>query len=164
VDLTKEVNQKNIVDQLSWMVNNELLTPEQSEVIDAKLIAQFFTSPLGQRFYKAKTVHREVPFTVSLPASEVYPDWNEGDDSVFVQGIIDCILEDEVGLVLIDYKSDGITDRYKGGFQQAKVILEDRYKLQINLYTKAIEQIWKRNVVERYLFFFDGAHILKVEK
>ena len=164
VDLTKEVNQKNIVDQLSWMVNNELLTPEQSEVIDAKLIAQFFTSPLGQRFYKAKTVHREVPFTVSLPASEVYPDWNEGDESVFVQGIIDCILEDEDGLVLIDYKSDGITDRYKGGFQQAKVILEDRYKLQINLYTKAIEQIWKRNVVERYLFFFDGAHILKVEK
>ncbi|PGV46023.1 helicase-exonuclease AddAB subunit AddA [Bacillus sp. AFS037270] len=164
VDLTKEVNQKTIVDQLNWMVTNELLTPEQSEVIDDKLIAQFFTSPLGQRFYKAKTVHREVPFTVSLPASEVYPDWNEGDDSVFVQGIIDCILEDEDGLVLIDYKSDGITDRYKGGFQQAKVILEDRYKLQINLYTKAIEQIWKRNVVERYLFFFDGAHILKVEK
>ncbi|MEH7546452.1 helicase-exonuclease AddAB subunit AddA [Neobacillus vireti] len=164
VDLTKEVNQKTIVDQLNWMVTNELLTPEQSEVIDAKLIAQFFTSPLGQRFYKAKTVHREVPFTVSLPASKVYPDWNEGDESVFVQGIIDCILEDEDGLVLIDYKSDGITDRYKGGFQQAKVILEDRYKLQINLYTKAIEQIWKRNVVERYLFFFDGAHILKVEK
>ncbi|MCM3725622.1 helicase-exonuclease AddAB subunit AddA [Neobacillus cucumis] len=164
VDLAKEVNQKTIVEQLNWMVNNELLTPEQSEVIDAKLIAQFFTSPLGQRFYKAKTVHREVPFTVSLPASEVYPDWNEGDESVFVQGIIDCILEDEDGLVLIDYKSDGITDRYKGGFQQAKVILEDRYKLQINLYTKAIEQIWKRNVVERYLFFFDGAHILKVEK
>ena len=164
VDLKKKVNEKAIGEQLNWMVNNELLTPEQSEVIDAKLISQFFTSPLGQRFFKAKTVHREVPFTVSLPAHDVYPDWNEGEESVFVQGIIDCILEDENGLVLIDYKSDGITDRYKGGFPQAREILEKRYKLQINLYTKAIEQIWKRNVTERYLFFFDGAHILKVEK
>ncbi|PLS02975.1 helicase-exonuclease AddAB subunit AddA [Neobacillus cucumis] len=163
VDLTKEVNENAIVEQLAWMVNNELLTAEQSEVIDAKLIAQFFTSSLGQRFFYAKAVHREVPFTVSLPAREVYPDWNEGDESVFVQGIIDCILEDENGLVLIDFKSDGITDRYKGGFQQAKSILEDRYKVQINLYTKAIEQIWKRDVAERYLFFFDGAHVLKVD-
>jgi ATP-dependent helicase/nuclease subunit A len=164
VDLTKEVNEKEIIEQLNWMVNNELLTPEQSAVIDAELIAQFFTSPLGQRFFKAKAVHREVPFTVSLPASEVYPNWHGEDESVFVQGIIDCILEDENGLVLIDFKSDGITDRYKGGFLQAKAILEDRYKLQINLYTKAIEQIWKRNVMERYLFFFDGAHVLKLEK
>ncbi|MEH7416424.1 helicase-exonuclease AddAB subunit AddA [Neobacillus drentensis] len=163
VDLTKEVNEQAIIDQLNWMVNNELITPEQSEVIDANLIAQFFTSPLGQRFFKAKAIHREVPFTVSIPAREVYPDWNEGAESVFVQGIIDCILEDENGLVLIDYKSDGITNRYKGGFEQAKAILGNRYKIQINLYTKAIEQIWKRNVTERYLFFFDGAHVLKVE-
>ncbi len=163
VDLSKEVNEQAIMEQLTWMVENELLTAEQSEVINAKLIAQFFASSLGQRFFNAKAVHREVPFTVSLPASEVYPDWKEEEESVFVQGIIDCILEDENGLVLIDYKSDGITDRYKGGFEQAKAILLDRYKLQINLYTKAIEQIWKRNVSERYLFFFDGAHVLKVE-
>jgi ATP-dependent helicase/nuclease subunit A len=164
VDLSKEVNEKVIMDQLNWMVNQELLTAEQSEVIDVKLIAQFFSSALGQRFFKAKAVHREIPFTVSLPAREVYPDWNEAEEAIFVQGIIDCILEDEDGLVLIDFKSDGITDRYKGGFEQAKPILEDRYKLQINLYTKAIEQIWKRNVAERYLFFFDGAHILQIEK
>ncbi|MDR4945879.1 helicase-exonuclease AddAB subunit AddA [Neobacillus cucumis] len=164
VDLTNEVNEKVIRDQLDWMVNQELLTAEQSEVIDVKLIAQFFSSALGQRFFKAKAVHREIPFTVSLPAREVYPDWNETEEAVFVQGIIDCILEDEDGLVLIDFKSDGITDRYKGGFEQAKPILEDRYKLQINLYTKAIEQIWKRNVAERYLFFFDGAHILQINK
>ena len=164
VDLTKEVNEQSIQEQLNRMVNHELLTIEQSEVIDAKLIAQFFASPLGQRFFKATAVHREVPFTISLPARDVYPDWKEEEESVFVQGIIDCILEDENGLVLIDYKTDGITDRYKGGFAQAKAILEDRYKLQINLYTKAVEQIWKRNVTERYLFFFDGANILKLEK
>jgi ATP-dependent helicase/nuclease subunit A len=163
VDLSKPVSETTIGEQVDWMVTNELLTPEQAEVIDAKLIAQFFVTDLGRRYFHAKKVHREVPFTLSLPAQAVYSDWQEGDEAVFVQGIIDCILEDETGLTLIDYKSDGITDRFKGGFQQAKPILENRYKLQINLYTKAIEQIWKVKVNERYLFFFDGAHILKLD-
>ena len=47
---------------------------------------------------------------------------------------------------------------------EARPILEKRYRVQIDLYTKAIEQIYKRPVIERYLFFFDGAHILKLER
>ncbi|GHH98525.1 helicase-exonuclease AddAB subunit AddA [Neobacillus kokaensis] len=163
VDLTKPVSSQSISDQIQTMIHHELLTDEQAEVIDANLIAQFFRTELGQRYFQASNVHREVPFTLSLMANEVYHDWRDADESVFVQGIIDCILEDEDGLVLIDYKSDSITDRFNGGFNQAKPILEDRYKLQINLYTKAIEKIWRRKVAERYLFFFDGAHILKID-
>jgi ATP-dependent helicase/nuclease subunit A len=146
------------------MVHNELLTVEQAEVIDTHLIGKFFESDLGKRILNANAVNREIPFTLSLPASEVYPTWKDQDESVFVQGIIDCVFEDENGLVLIDFKSDGINDRYKGGFEQAKPILEQRYRLQINLYTKALEKIWKRKVNERYLFFFDGAHILKLNE
>jgi ATP-dependent helicase/nuclease subunit A len=145
------------------MVNNELLTKEQSGIIDSQLIVQFFQSPLGKRLSQAKEVNREVPFTLSLPASSVYPSWSGEDEVIFIQGVIDCVFEDEEGLVLIDYKTDGITDRFNGGFEQAKPILEDRYRLQINLYARAIEQIWKRKINERYLFFFDGAHVLKVE-
>lgn len=162
LDLTKPVQAENITEKIYWMVNNELLTLEQAEVIPVELIVQFFQTELGRRYFQAAAIHREVPFTLALPAGEVYPNWKNEEESVFVQGIIDCILEDERGLVLIDYKSDGITDRFKGGFEQAKPILEERYKVQINLYTKAIEQIWKRNVSERYLFFFDGAHILRL--
>lgn len=164
VDLTRPVTLENIEDQVERMVNDELLTVEQAEAINTQLIVEFFESDLGKRIMNAKVVNREIPFTLSLPASEVYPAWKDEDESVFVQGIIDCVFEDENGLVLIDFKSDGISDRYKGGFIQAKPILEERYRLQINLYTKALEQIWKRKVNERYLFFFDGAHILNLEK
>lgn len=162
VDVTRAINVKTIEDQVEWMVTNELLTAEQAEVIDTQLIVKFFESDLGKRILNAKVINREIPFTLALPASEVYPTWKDEDESVFVQGIIDCVFEDENGIVLIDFKSDGISDRYKAGFDQAKPILEDRYRLQINLYTKALEQIWKRKVNERYLFFFDGAHILKL--
>jgi ATP-dependent helicase/nuclease subunit A len=164
VDLTRPITVENIDAQVESMINNELLTVEQAEVIDTQLIVKFFESDLGNRIRNAKVVNREIPFTLSLPASDVYPTWTDEDESVFVQGIIDCVFEDENGLVLIDFKSDGITDRYKDGFSQAKPILEERYRVQINLYTKALEQIWKRKVKERYLFFFDGAHILKLEK
>ncbi|MEH7128479.1 helicase-exonuclease AddAB subunit AddA [Neobacillus drentensis] len=164
VDLTKSVSQDSLQEQVTWMLTNELLTPEQAEIIDTHLIVQFFQSELGNRYFNAKSINREVPFTLSMAAQDVYPAWENEEESVFVQGIIDCVFEDEKGLVLVDYKSDRISDRYKGGFEQAKTILEDRYKLQINLYTRAIEQIWKKKVTERYLFFFDGAHILKVKK
>jgi ATP-dependent helicase/nuclease subunit A len=164
VDFSKPINEDTIKDQLAWMVDHELLTREQIEVIDPGLIVQFFQSEIGKRIVNAKMVKREVPFTLSLPANEVYADWQDNDEPIFIQGVIDCIFEDESGLVLIDYKSDGITDRFKGGFEQAKPILEDRYKVQVDLYTKAIEKIWKRKITERVLFFFDGAHILKLDR
>lgn len=162
VDVTKAVSPETVHEQVKWMVNNELLTPEQAEVIDVNLIVQFFTTDLGKRYFHANSIKREIPFTLSLPASEVYSLWKDEEESIFVQGVIDCVIEDDRGLVLVDYKSDGITDRYKGGFEQAKPILEDRYRIQIELYTRAIEKIWKRKVNERYLFFFDGAHLLKL--
>ncbi|MCM2533733.1 helicase-exonuclease AddAB subunit AddA [Neobacillus pocheonensis] len=164
VDLTNPVTVESIEGQVQKMVNNELLTLEQAEIIDANLIVQFFTTNLGKRYSRAKVINREIPFTLSMPTNEVYPFWKDEAETIFIQGVIDCVFEDENGLVLLDYKSDGITDRFKGGFEQAKSILEDRYRMQIDLYTKAIEKIWKRKVDERYLFFFDGAHILKLEK
>ena len=54
-----------------------------------------------------------------------------------VQGIIDCLFEDEEGLVLVDYKTDGITDRFKGGFEEAKPILENRYQVQMDIIYKS---------------------------
>jgi ATP-dependent helicase/nuclease subunit A len=163
VDLTKPITNDSIHNQLVWMVQNELLTEEQAGIIDTNLICQFFKTELGQKYFSARSIYREIPFTLSLPAHEVYPDWKDENESVFVQGIIDCILEDEHGLILIDFKSDGINDRYKGGFDQAKPILEKRYRQQIDIYSKAIEQIWRRKVSQRYLFFFDGAHILRLD-
>ncbi|MDP4154315.1 MAG: helicase-exonuclease AddAB subunit AddA [Bacillota bacterium] len=166
VDLSKPISTETIKEQLKWMINQELLTEEQAQVINAELIFQFFESPIGRRLIASRNVQREIPFTLTLDAKEVYVDWKEEQEQeqVFVQGVIDCIFEDENGLVLLDYKSDGINDRFKGGFEQARPILENRYRLQIDLYTKAIEKIWKRKVDERYLFFFDGAHFLKLDK
>jgi ATP-dependent helicase/nuclease subunit A len=162
IDLNKPITFESVKSQLDSMVHRELLTLEQMEVIDIQQILQFFESELGARLLNANTVLREIPFSLSLPAREVYADWKGEDEAVLLQGIIDCVFEDEGGLVLLDFKTDGIHDRYKGGFEEARLILEDRYKVQIELYRKALEEIWKKKVAESYLFFFDGAHMMKM--
>ncbi|MCP1157587.1 helicase-exonuclease AddAB subunit AddA [Bacillus infantis] len=162
-DLSNPVTEESIERQLAEMKDRELLTDEQVQVIDPALIAGFFQSPLGQRMRKAARIQREVPFNLALPARTAYPDWKGTEEPVLVQGIIDCIFEDEHGTVLLDFKSDSIHGRYTGGFEEAMPVLKRRYDVQISLYAKAYEAITKDPVDERYLFFFDGGHILKLE-
>ncbi|MBX9971911.1 helicase-exonuclease AddAB subunit AddA [Cytobacillus firmus] len=162
IDFSRPATVETISSKMDEMVRNELLTEEQHASIEPQLIVQFFETELGQRIVQAKSIRREIPFNLSFPAREIYSEWQGEDEPVLIQGIVDCVFEDEQGLVLLDYKTDGITGRYKGGFDEAKPILENRYKVQIDMYTRALEQILKREVNERCLFFFDGAHTIKL--
>ncbi|MFE8700304.1 helicase-exonuclease AddAB subunit AddA [Cytobacillus sp. FJAT-54145] len=163
VDYSEPITVLAVEQLLEDMLKRELLTEEQREVIDASQIVSFFDSELGQRMLRADNLKREIPFSVSFPASEAYDNWKGTDEPILIQGVIDCFFEDEEGAVLLDYKTDGIHDRFKGGFDEAKPVLEDRYRVQIELYTKALQTILKRKVDEKYLFFFDGAHIIKFD-
>ncbi|MEK5102053.1 helicase-exonuclease AddAB subunit AddA [Cytobacillus sp. FSL M8-0252] len=162
LDLHDPADEKHIMEKVEHLVKKELLTAEQATVVDPALIVDFLESELAERMRKATTLQREVPFNLALPASEVYSHWDQAEDTVLVQGIIDCLFEDHKGLVIVDYKSDRITDRFRGGMDEAAPILIDRYRVQIDLYTKAVEQITKRKVAQKYLYFFDGGYFLQI--
>ncbi|QJX61310.1 helicase-exonuclease AddAB subunit AddA [Niallia circulans] len=162
VDVKAIVTEASLTQLLEDMVKKELLSSEQAEVIDIASILSFFQSPLGKRMQQAPKLVREIPFNIAYPASRVYADWQGEEEPVLVQGIIDVFFEDDLGTVLLDYKTDTISGRYKSGYEEAKPILESRYKVQIELYTEALEKILKRKIEEKYLFFFDGAHVLKL--
>ncbi|WP_079510196.1 helicase-exonuclease AddAB subunit AddA [Mesobacillus jeotgali] len=164
IDLSGSITEESLEQQLQQMVEKELLYPEQKEAVDKKWVLAFFETEIGRRLLGAKKVSREVPFYLSLPSKEVYPDWQGETEPIFIQGVIDCIFEDENGTVLLDFKTDGIHDRYKGGFEQARPILEERYRIQISLYARAIQQIWRKPVEEKYLYFFDGGHLLEMNQ
>lgn len=160
VNLTEEITVSSIENQLREMVKNEFLTEEQGAAVHIEQIVAFFESELGRRMVHAKKLQRELPFSAAIPVKTVYPDWYGEDEKILVQGVIDCLFEDEQGLVLVDYKTDTITGRFKNGFPEAKPILIERYRMQIYLYTLALEQILKRSISEKYLYFFDGSHII----
>lgn len=164
IDLSIPVTEMSIAELLDEMVQKELLTEEQKQAVDIVPIVAFFQTELGKRMLKARKVVREIPFSTAFPAKNAYPGWKGNDEPVLIQGVIDCVFEDEKGIVLVDYKTDAITGRFKGGFSEAKEVLENRYRTQIDLYGEALEKILKMKVSERYLFFFDGGHILNMSQ
>jgi ATP-dependent helicase/nuclease subunit A len=162
IDLKAPVTYESIHALLDDLIAKELLTVEQRDVVDIYQILSFFKTTLGERLLRSHHYQREIPFSFTLPAHEVYPDWEGEDEPIFIQGVIDCVFEDEAGMVLLDYKTDNITERYKGDFTVAEPILKGRYQLQMDLYSRALEQILKKPIKEGYLYFFDGSHVIKI--
>ncbi|MCY9582246.1 UvrD-helicase domain-containing protein [Paenibacillus alvei] len=73
------------------------------------------------------------------------------EETVLVQGVIDCMFEWEGQLVLLDYKTDKVLE-HRGGLKA----LTEHYRFQLNLYARAIEQIFHRPVDRKVLYFFDA--------
>ncbi|PWA12844.1 helicase-exonuclease AddAB subunit AddA [Pueribacillus theae] len=154
----KTVTETVLRELLDKLVNKEILTVDQAKAIDLSLILDFAKTPLFDKLAEASKTYRETPFTYSLPAAGS----NDRDERVIIQGVIDLVIEEKDGLILLDYKTDAITGRFQKGMEEAEPILKKRYEVQLSLYEKAIHEIWKKPVKEKYLYFFDGSHILQL--
>ncbi|PMC40353.1 helicase-exonuclease AddAB subunit AddA [Bacillus sp. UMB0899] len=160
INLQEEITEKTIKHKVDELVQREILTPELANVIDVNQVASFFSSDLGQRMVNAKNVYREVPFSYALDAEQLYE--NMKDEPILIQGVIDCLFEDEQGTVLLDYKTDTVKGRFNQDRIAVEELLKNRYRVQIDLYTKAVEDILHRPLQEKYLFFFDGGYLINM--
>ncbi|MGG3573376.1 helicase-exonuclease AddAB subunit AddA [Bacillus gobiensis] len=154
IPLDSVPDEKQLKELTRLLVEKEHLTEEQCSVIQFEEILSFFSTEIAKRLLESNWVKREVPFSMSLPAAD------HSDEIVLVQGVIDCLFETEEGLFLLDYKTDRIYGKYKEGFKTAEPILTKRYETQIELYSKAVEQITKRKLSGQALYFFDGGHVI----
>ena len=129
------------------LVQRELITAEEASKVVAEKVYAFFATAVGQRFKNAHYMLREVPFTLSY---REHPE----DDGQIVQGVIDCMFQDEQGWVLLDYKTDKILPRFS---EEPKLSdeMKNRYSTQLRIYTEAIEKIKRVKVTERVLYLYD---------
>ena len=144
--------------QLSDMVNRELLTLQQAESIDIKKIKRFIDSDIGGRVTAAEKVYREVPFNLELPLAELYeiPDGQvDPDETILLQGVIDCYFEEDDELVLIDYKTD-----YMEAGSTEKVV--ERYEVQLAYYSRALEKLTGLKVAQRYIYLFSTGELVEI--
>ena len=89
---------------------------------------------------------------MGVRASELdaaYPD----TEQIIVQGVIDVYLEEEDGLVLLDYK----TDRVQTGEE-----LIARYQTQLELYARALQQIRGIAVKEKLIYSFALDRVIRL--
>ena len=110
-------------------------------------IELFSKSELFSRMRKAKKIWRELRFNVRLPADRFTEDKERKEayknETVLVQGVIDCIIEDESGeLHLVDYKTDRLTKDELQCEELAREKLSFSHALQLSYYKDAIREIF----------------------
>lgn len=151
--LTKKWQREEINAFIAQFVREEKLTEKEAEVIQVGAIERFFQHDIAEQMLKAQRVEREVPFTYSLQASEVYQNWeSSSEEKVLIQGIADCIIHTGEGIIILDYKTDNI--REENVTEEVANELKERYRVQIDLYERALEDILQTNVIASYLYFF----------
>ncbi len=171
LELIPPLNTETIRQQLEKLLSKEFLAPKEYDAVDPALLAGFFTTPLGERIVRAfpSDLWRELPFTLALPAEEIYHFENKinqpaenpardnpsREDFVLIQGVIDCLFQENNELILIDFKTGNIAGPEKEGRRQ-------HYFRQLSYYALAIERIWEKKVREKYLYFLDGGDLLEL--
>ncbi|MCO7176006.1 helicase-exonuclease AddAB subunit AddA [Sporolactobacillus kofuensis] len=160
LDLSHVGTIDQIKEQGQSLVTKEVITDVQEQSFDYEAVDRFFQSPIGKKMVAAGKIIRECPFSLVLPTTEVYKTWKGTSDQepVLVQGVIDCIIEDEQGLILLDYKTDHLSQF--ATHDAAVHELRRRYHVQLQLYRRAIEQIWKKKVSKVGLYAFDGGYFV----
>ncbi|WP_339248800.1 helicase-exonuclease AddAB subunit AddA [Paenibacillus sp. FSL R10-2796] len=173
IPLEGPVDPMVVEETLARLQRVAILTAEQVEAVAPDQIEAFYTNELGRRLIASSWKLREMPFSYMVPAGEAYrgldymneavselsPENNkEGfSEAVLIQGVIDCLFREEDRIILLDYKTDSVLE-HQGGLEA----LKEKYRFQLELYSKALHDILGEPISEIWLYFFDGDHAVKL--
>ena len=124
-----------IARQTAQMLENGVITQAEYAAVPARLLVDFFASPLGVRMLRSSRVEREWAFTFRRQTPQ--------GDVQLVQGVIDCCFAENGKWTLVDYKTDSPAD------VQGAV---ERHRPQLEIYAAALETITGTAVGQRVLY------------
>ncbi len=129
---------------IAQLVQRKIITEVEETNINPYKILEFTKSNIWKQLKQAKKVYRERPFFIHIPAKEIY---NEDiEDKLLVQGIIDLYyINQQDEIILVDYKTDYVE---KGKEEE----LIEKYKEQLNMYKRALEETLKQKVSKVYIY------------
>jgi ATP-dependent helicase/nuclease subunit A len=174
IPLEGSVEPAVVEETLAQLERVAILTAEQVEAVAPAQIGAFYTSELGQRLLNSSWKRREMPFSYMVPAGEAYQGLDYMDEavselsskdsahdaleeSVLIQGVIDCLFREEGRVILLDYKTDSVLE-HQGGLEA----LKEKYRFQLELYSRALHDILGEPISEIWLYFFDGGHAVRL--
>ena len=155
MDFSRGSDEAAVRAEIERMRTERYLSDREAAAVDAQAIVRLFRSPLGRRMRAADSLRREFKFSLLCPADELLG--AAADDEVLLQGVVDCLLEEDGALTVIDYKTDAVrTDEQ----------LEERrahYAPQLRAYAAAMERIFKKPVKECVLYFLSAGKEARVD-
>lgn len=134
--------------ELERLRERHILSDMQADAISLDSIAAFFASDLYRTTMRgARDVRREFKFSILVPAGDYYPQAVEfPEETVLMQGVIDCLIETEDGLIVLDFK----TDRVPRNRAAARA---EHYRAQLAAYRRAAQTVFGKPVTACALFF-----------
>ncbi|QQE77422.1 UvrD-helicase domain-containing protein [Alicyclobacillus sp. SO9] len=155
IDLSVQESLAGVSHALDKLVDDNKLSEAMRAAVSDDDVLSFLSSPLGRRLTAAKRVYREQPFFSRIAVPD--PKQGKGSTSfIVVQGVIDCLAEEEDGWLLIDYKTDRVTQSYVE--TQAT-----EYAAQVATYVQVARQVCRTDDVQPYLYFVKAGAAIKME-
>ncbi len=103
---------------------------------------------------KSPFVKKEQAIYAQIKMKDVYKDLIEEEyiemydsESLMLRGIIDAYFEEDNKIVIVDYKTDYVTE-------ETKDEVVNRYRVQLDLYGDAIEKLTGKKVKEKCVYLF----------
>ena len=130
--------------ELAALKEKGFLSEKDASLVRIKEAEGFARSRLLKDMLSADKLYREFRFNVKLSASDFTEDEEQKkllkDESILVQGVIDCLYVDSLGEYhLIDYKTDRLTPEERENKALAQEKLKKAHSLQLSYYAKAVE-------------------------
>lgn len=135
----------NIQAEILRLVEEKFISQQQADFVDCEKLYAFFDSPLGRKVRTGQQVLREFKFSVLEDANKYYE--NVRDEKILLQGVVDCALVEDDGIIVIDFKTDYVTDATIDNTAQ-------KYRQQVNAYADALSRIFCKPVKQAVLYFF----------
>ncbi len=139
-------------EELRRLVREEYLSKKEAAVIDPGLWETFFCSDLVGRILSSPNVYREYAFfdTVSPEEAGI-----EGEGEILLQGIADCVFEEDGAGVIVDFKTD------RGVYEDT---LRERYRLQLSFYERALKKLFPKGIKETLLYSVALKKVIPIER
>ena len=144
---------EEISEALDRLQQRGLLTEPERKAVSEEKLMKFFSTDLGIRVRRGDHVLREFKFSILDDAAQ-YGEGLEGE-SVLLQGVVDCALLDEDGIIVLDFKTDYVTPENRD-------VLIERYRHQVQAYARSLARIFEKPVKAVYLYSFHLEDFLTV--
>ena len=150
VDLQKTGTPEELRQELRRLELEGRLTTEEAAAVDEEKIFRFYDSDIGRRIRTAGRVYREQRFTLLEEARNCLPGC-ESREKILLQGVVDCLIEENGELTVIDYKTGSATPEKL-----------EKYTLQVRAYARAMQRIHQKPVKQGLLCFIDSGRVIPV--
>ena len=143
--------------ELERLLERGFISALTAELVNISHLEKFRKSPLLSELIRAKDVKREFRFNVMLDASELTDNEMLQRERVLVQGVIDCLYENENGeMVLVDYKTDYVTE------ENYEEVLRERHSLQLGYYKRALELMLEKPLSRVEIYSVPLAKVVEI--